>query len=491
MTVTQDDSEPLRRYLSELRLQLWWREGLLSLSRGVGLGALLALAFVAGTAWIQRPSGVYSPIAVVAVLSLMSLIFAVAQRPSVDRAARQADRQRGLRNRLTTAAELLDGRLSSQLVRLQLTDALRVSRYVPARQAFPVSGSSARKGTLVGAGAAGLLIVALFVVGPGVTTTTQTTSQDVETTADAAQPAVVEALTPQQLQQMRARSATEQAALALLAEQLRKTAAARDVGQALQRGDAAAAAALLNQLAEDSDQLSQTAKQELAGALLNASKGTTALDKELAAAELAATQAMTRSSYQAARTALQTLATAVVTSQTGTLTQQQLVQQIQQLERQALAQGNGSDCGVLTDDGEFFQDCSAVGQSMSSGAMGVVSRGSGESPTAGVGEVAGGHGFATSGLDLDPLGQSATHLNLPPADVPVEVPLSNAQGSGTPADQKAPTLAISQAHQQDIQQTAGLQSSEPVVQEAERTVVAPADRAIVRDFFQAADGAGR
>ena len=34
----------------------------------------------------------------------------------------------------------------------------------------------------------------------------------------------------------------------------------------------AAAAALLNQLAQDSDQLSQTAKQELAGALLNASK---------------------------------------------------------------------------------------------------------------------------------------------------------------------------------------------------------------------------
>jgi hypothetical protein len=290
------------------------------------------------------------------------------------------------------------------------------------------------------------------------------------------------------LTRIRARSATEQAAINVLSEQLRKTAAARDIGQALQRGDVAAAAALLNQLAQDSDQLSQTAKQELAGALLNASKGTAALDKDLAAAELAATQAMTRSDYQASRKALQGVAAALLTSQNGTLTQQQLMQHIQQLERDAAQAGNGSDCGVLTDDGEFFQDCSAVGQSPSSGAMGVVSRGTGQSPTAGVGEVAGGHGFATSGVDLDPLGQAPTRLDLPTVDVPVDVPLSNAQGSGIRPDDKAPTLGMSQSGQQDVRQTAGQQSSEPVSEQAERTVVRPAQRAVVRDFFQPLDG---
>ena len=171
---------------------------------------------------------------------------------------------------------------------------------------------------------------------------------------------------------------------------------------------------------------------------------------------------MTRADYQAARAALQNLAAAVVTAQTGTLTQQQLVEQMQQLERQSALAGNGSECGVLTDDGEFFQDCSAVGQSLSSGAMGVASKGVGQSPTAGVGEVAGGHGFATSGVDLDPLGQTPTRVaNLPAADVPVDLPLSSGQGNGTPSDPHAPTMALSQSSQHDVHQTGGQPSAEP------------------------------
>src|SRR4029077_9939665 len=106
---------------------------------------------------------------------------------------------------------------------------------------------------------------------------------------------------------------------------------------------------------------------------------------------------------------------------------------------------NGTDCGVLTNDGEFFQDCSASGQSPSSGAMGVASRGSGQSPTAGVGEVASGRGFATSGVDLDSLGHAATPVARPTADVPVDLSVSNPQGNGAPSDQTAPTVAISQS----------------------------------------------
>jgi hypothetical protein len=198
---------------------------------------------------------------------------------------------------------------------------------------------------------------------------------------------------------------------------------------------------------------------------------------------------MTRSSYQAARNALQALAAAVLDSQAGTLTQQQLIAQIQQLERDVAAQtgGNGTDCGVLTDDGEFFQDCSAVGQAPSSGAMGVVSRGTGESPSAGVGEVAGGHGFASSGVDLDPLGQAPTHLNLPTADVPVDLSPSSAAGNGATADQRAATVAISQSRRGPVEQPGVRQSSEPGQQAIEQTVVAPAERGVVRDFFRATD----
>jgi hypothetical protein len=108
-----------------------------------------------------------------------------------------------------------------------------------------------------------------------------------------------------------------------------------------------------------------------------------------------------------------------------------------------------------------------------------------------VGDVAGGHGYATSGLDLDPLGQAPTHLALPTADVPVDIPLSGAEGGGARPDQKAPTVAISQSSQRDVTQLAGQQSSEPGSQQAERTVVGPAERALVRDFFQATDGPGQ
>src|ERR1700704_3317807 len=95
--VLQDDTAlQLRRYLDALRLQLWWREGLFSLSRGVAAGAVLAFAL---SMWSQEPSGVYSPLAVVALFAAGSLLHGFTRRPSVLRAARQADRQTLLRNR--------------------------------------------------------------------------------------------------------------------------------------------------------------------------------------------------------------------------------------------------------------------------------------------------------------------------------------------------------------------------------------------------------
>jgi hypothetical protein len=454
------------------------------------------LAVIVVSARLDLPAATYAAVFMM-VGALAGVTLAAAHRPTKLRAARVADHQSKLRNRLATAVEILDDRISSELNAFQLAETTHAVAALPAARAFPRSTLAARNGALVLAAAVALLVTAVLALPPNrrVAETVAVVEPEVVATERAsgaeAVPLTQAVISPQQLEQMRARSFTEQAALSQLAVQLLSSAAAREVGQALERGDVAVAGALLNQLALDSDQLSQPAKQELAGALLNASKGTAALDKNLAAAELAATVAMTRSSYQAARNALQGLAAAVLESRTGTLTQQQLMAQIQQLERDVAAQtgGNGTDCGVLTDDGEFFQDCSAVGQAPSSGAMGVVSRGTGESPSAGVGEVAGGHGFASSGVDLDPLGQAPTHLSLRTADIPVDLSLSGAQGNGATSDQRSPTVAISQSRQGQVQQPGVPQSSEPVQQETEQTVVAPADRAIVRDFFRAADAA--
>jgi len=430
---------------------------------------------------------------VITVAAAAGLAFASVRRPTRLRAARVADKQSALRNRLATAVEILDGRIATELAVFQVGETSRVVAELPVARAFPRTTRRARNAALMVLGAIALLAGAMVLKPLRWTPADVSTPSATGVESPPAQPSPVarESIPPQQLEQLRARSLTEQAALQQLGQQLRATAAAREIGQALERGDAASASALLEQLALDSDQLSQPARQELAGALLNASRGTAALDKSLSAAELNATTAMTRSSYQAARGALQALAAAILESQRGTLSQEQLLAQIQQLERDVAAQtgGNGTDCGVLTDDGEFFQDCSAVGQTSSSGAMGVVSRSAGESPSAGVGEVAGGHGFASSGVDLDPLGQAPTHLNLPVTDVPVDLSASNAQGNGATSDQRSPTVAISHSHQDAVQQPGVPQTTEPVRQEVERTIVGPAERSSVRDYFRSTDPA--
>jgi len=120
----------LRRYLDELRQQLWWREGLFSLSRGVAVGAS------AGAMPSSRckPSGVYSPLAVVALFAAGSLLHGFTRRPTVLRAARQRIDKRSLRNSSFTAAEILNGGIGGGLVRLQLADASRLSASVQARQ---------------------------------------------------------------------------------------------------------------------------------------------------------------------------------------------------------------------------------------------------------------------------------------------------------------------------------------------------------------------
>src|SRR5260370_23481082 len=149
--VLQDDTAlQLRRYLDALRQQLWWREGLFSLSRGVAAGALLAIGL---TVWSQEPSGTFAPLMVVALFAAGSLLHGLTRRPTVLRAARQADRQKSLRNRLFTAAEILNGGIGGGLARLQLADASRLSTSLSARSAFPKSTVEARNAALLGTAA--------------------------------------------------------------------------------------------------------------------------------------------------------------------------------------------------------------------------------------------------------------------------------------------------------------------------------------------------
>src|SRR2546421_270487 len=93
------------------------------------------------------------------------------------------------------------------------------------------------------------------------------------------------AQTLEELQSQAAQSQAAETALQKLADVLRPTAAARDVGDALRAGNYDDAASKLNRLAQESDQLSRLSKRELANAMARAALDSARLDPPLAVAE--------------------------------------------------------------------------------------------------------------------------------------------------------------------------------------------------------------
>src|SRR4029077_1380680 len=93
------------------------------------------------------------------------------------------------------------------------------------------------------------------------------------------------AQTLEELQAAAAQSQANEAALQKLGDALRGTSAARDVGEALRRGDYEDAANKLTTLGRDSDQLSRISKRELANAMQRVAYASAKLDPPLALAE--------------------------------------------------------------------------------------------------------------------------------------------------------------------------------------------------------------
>jgi hypothetical protein len=288
----------------------------------------------------------------------------------------------------------------------------------------------------------------------------------------------------EQLQLQDAQARTLEAAVAKLAEALKGTSAAADVGASLQRQDYAAAAGQLGDLARDSDQLSTASKQELARALFQASKDSASLDQSLAMAEQNAARALGRGDYTAGRTALENLAQVLsTTQQRASGASPGLPRQVQNQDRARSA--NGGSCGG-GDEYAPAVDCAQVALG-TSGAMRSISQTSDvPSPVAGSGDVGRGGGYASGGAPTSPLGDIVTRIDSV-ADNVVQVDLtpSDAQGRGGQPDPKAATTMISQTDPRDVVQRGLPQPSQPIVDLAETTVVAPALGRTVRGYFRA------
>ena len=495
------DHPELRRFLSALRLQLWWRETLVVAAISALAGALASAALMA---W---PAATAAAVAAVMAASLVvGLVIAAVRRPTVVRAARIADRQLRTASRLATAAEVLEGHLGGSLADAQLEDAWRTASGIQPGRAYP---HTARRLQLAAGGfLASLAILALALNGavtplslPGVSslvnqaaapaaesdqsTDAAAATQAQASTAEQSSNPAAAARTLEELQSQAAKSQAAESALQKLGDALRPTAAARDVGEALRSGSYDDAASRLNTLAQESDQLSRLSKRELGNAMARAALDSASLDPPLAVAEERVARALSRQVYSETRASLEDLARAVGDARKGIISQEALAQELDQLQRQSqVPPGGGGDIGE-SEQG-YIPDIPGEQPNQPGLVQGVSSTiqipGPEGDPNktnrSSVGQEAGG----------DPLGDLASRLNVPPVDVSVDTQLANDQGRNKPNPQ-APTVKISDTNQIGVRPSDTVQPAEPVQDVAEQSIEPTEQRDSVRAFFKSAGDA--
>jgi hypothetical protein len=401
--------------------------------------------------------------------------------------------------------------MRGELAPLQLADTWHVCRALAPRQVFPTFYKSLK----LAIGSAGLMCVAativivsaqsirgwldnVFVTAPPASETgVQPASYTVVAQLESASPAeasvrmddteaVTTARLRDQLRQEDVQSRALEDAMAKLADALKGTSAAQDVGVSLERSDYEKAAGQLRDLARDSDQLSALARVQLAQALLQASKDSAALDQTLAVAEQTAARALGRGDYDAGRQALESLAAGIGSRQKAIIPSPQIAASLQRLQAQDIVPvSSGGSCGGGDEYYPGPVDCSA-GTLYSTGAMrSATQSGDLPGPVAGSGEVGRAGGYASGGGNVSPLGDMVTRIEAP-ADNLVQVDLtpSSAQGRGGKPDAKADTTIISQINQKNVILNGVPQASQSITDSPESTVVAPAQAQVVHDFFR-------
>lgn len=356
----------LRRTLHSVQRRLWWRSAAAAGLRGLAYGACLGLVLVAVALWEGYSPDWLQPLPAATALGAFVLLAGLLRRPSGSLAARLADRRLDLEDRLATALEILDGRLSSPLADRQLLDAAqvvgdrRLGEVAPLGELRPIAARSA---------ALLIAFVSLYAVGgqfePGgspVATLRGQLEELVQRTGLLAQAAaqlpllgesneldpfaavpptpLLNAQTEEQLRERLARSRSQQAALSRLARSLMGTAAAREVGEHLQRGNYAQAAAALRTLARENDQLSRQAKTELSEALRQAAGETMDVSPDLARQEDRAARALAGRDYRATQQALERLSQAVAEAGQQVIPQEELAQALQRIQEERHAMGD-------------------------------------------------------------------------------------------------------------------------------------------------------
>jgi len=352
----QSAADDLTDLLAPLRRRLWWRVGLALVLRvaGLALGGLSVLALLALCGFGPAPGPTLALAA--AALVLAAALVALARPPTWLTTARLVDRTAGLDDRVGTAVEtLLASRgavTASPAAATQLADAAAHVRGLHLDEAVPVDAVRHQAVLVGGLGLLTAGLVLLAGLGDGVPGGLIPVRQALESALAALRPAGEEprasapahnevdarvapllqqldalrtdeagltaeelaarrAAAAQQLAELAAKSRAQQEALAELARALQASAAAREAAERLTEGDYARAAAALEALGSESDQLSPAGRRQLADALRQASTALRQLSPELADRAGRAAQALTSRDYRRTEQALEALAEAV------------------------------------------------------------------------------------------------------------------------------------------------------------------------------------
>jgi hypothetical protein len=275
--------------------------------------------------------------------------------PSDVAAARAFDQRAHLEERLATAVELTQRERRGRFDALQIRDAAQHVQNAP-RVWLVLDQRAAREAAAaLGAILTAALVVAFVHTPPFPSAPEDNTAGNLSASVgdelqqrampleDASEPVAIptRAPAPPNLGSRVLQEQAERTALDKLAQGLSNLSAAQAAADDIQQGDFSGARDQLQNLADNADQLSDAAKQQLARGLQQASSASTQSDKPLADREQQAAQALTHSTYADQRQSLRALGDQVQRSGAHSVPADQLERDVGQLQQQGASQGPG------------------------------------------------------------------------------------------------------------------------------------------------------
>ena len=348
LTRPREDPGELLDVLGRFRWRLAREQLLLYGLRGL-IASCAILTAVSVTAWLVGNS-LLNPwtVAALAAGPVIGLLVALVRWPSTPHAARIADTQLGLAERLSTAVELVDRTPHGRFDDLQVRDAIATAQASSGRWRSPFDArADARLGALALALALGSLLLPLVprptLPLPGLDPTASDsislegerviTPDLLESSLAESPPADQAAAVEPNLAPRVEQALAEREALDRLAEALSQVSASQGAADAIERGDFTGAREQLSALGEEADQLSDAAKRRLSQALQSAANATTE-DRQLADRERQAATALSRSNYAEQRQALRQLGEQLERSGARAMPQSQLARDNGRLQQQ-------------------------------------------------------------------------------------------------------------------------------------------------------------